>query len=100
MTYNQIILLVYIGLVVIMSLISFTAFLRDKKLAVKGKDRTKEKTLLFLSVFFGAPGAFLGRIVARHKTDKGYFSIVIYFSLLCEIALAIYLGVLAGIVAA
>ncbi|MBP5342730.1 DUF1294 domain-containing protein [bacterium] len=71
------------------------AYFRDKKLAVKQKERTKEKTLLFYAVFFGALGALLGRILAHHKTDKVYFSIVIYFSLLTQAATLALLVLLA-----
>lgn len=79
-------LIIYLGLIVLFSLIALIAYFRDKKLAVKGKERTKEKTLLFLAVFFGSVGAFLGRILAHHKTDKKYFSAVIYFSMLMQAA--------------
>lgn len=78
-------LIIYLGLTVLFSLIALIAYFRDKKLAVKGKERTKEKTLLFLAVFFGSVGAFLGRILAHHKTDKKYFSMVIYFSMLMQV---------------
>ena len=86
MTLNQIILIAYLALVVLMSFVALIAFMRDKKLAEKQKERTKEKTLLFYSVFFGALGALVGRIIAHHKTDKFYFSVVIYFSLLTQLA--------------
>ena len=45
-------LIIYLGLTVLFSFIALIAYFRDKKLAVKGKERTKEKTLLFLAVFF------------------------------------------------
>ena len=79
-------LVIYLGLTVFFSLVALVAYFRDKKLAIKGKERTKEKTLLFLAVFFGSVGAFLGRILAHHKTDKKYFSMVIYFSMLMQAA--------------
>ena len=85
MTPTTIYLIIYLGLTVLFSLIALIAYFRDKKLAVKGKERTKEKTLLFLAVFFGSVGAFLGRILAHHKTDKKYFSMVIYFSMLMQV---------------
>ena len=88
-------LLIYLGLTVFFSLLALVAYFRDKKLAVKGKERTKEKTLLFLAVFFGSVGAFLGRILAHHKTDKVYFSIVIYFSMLLQAATIAVLAFLA-----
>ena len=91
----KIYLLIYLGLTVFFSFIALIAYFRDKKLAVKGKERTKEKTLLFLAVFFGSIGAFLGRILAHHKTDKGYFSIVIYFSMLMQAATILALAIMA-----
>ena len=86
MTAPVIYLIIYLGLTVFFSFVALIAYFRDKKLAVKGKERTKEKTLLFLAVFFGSVGAFLGRILAHHKTDKKYFSMVIYFSMLMQAA--------------
>lgn len=88
-------LLGYLGLTVLFSLIALVAYFRDKKLAIKGKERTKEKTLLFLAVFFGSVGAFLGRILAHHKTDKKYFSMVIYFSMLMQAATIVALVIMA-----
>ncbi len=67
-SYHTWLFIIDAGLIVLMSLLAFVAFLRDKKLAVKGAMRTKEKTLLGLAVLNGAIGAFLGRIVAHHKT--------------------------------
>ncbi|MBP5357414.1 MAG: DUF1294 domain-containing protein [Clostridia bacterium] len=95
MTPNLIILLVYIALTIVFSLAAIVLFSKDKKLAVQGKERIKEKTLLFLAVFFGSIGALVGRLIARHKTDKKYFSLVIYFSLLMQIVTAVVLIVLA-----
>ncbi len=97
MTYQQIIFVAYLGVLALLSLIAFSAFLSDKKKAVKGAERTKEKVLLGLAAFGGAIGAFFGRIVAHHKTDKSYFSIVIYFSLLLQVGVAVLLGVFAFI---
>ena len=84
MSNNMILLIAYVGLIVIMSLIAIVAYASDKRKAIKGKERTKEKTLLFYAVFFGALGSLIGRILAHHKTDKIYFSIIIWFSLLLQ----------------
>ncbi len=75
----------------LMSVIAFFTFLRDKKLAEKGKIRIKEKTLLGMTAFGGALGAFLGRLAARHKTNKVYFSIMIIFSLILQLAVFAFL---------
>ncbi len=89
------ILIGYLAMVLIMSLVAIVAYSNDKKKAVKGAERTKEKILLFFGVFFGALGSLIGRIIAHHKTDKSYFSIVIYFSLLTQVATLAYLAYIA-----
>lgn len=79
-------LLIYIGYILLLSILTFFAYGRDKSLAKKSNGkRMKEKTLLGLTAFGGAIGAFLGRIVFRHKTDKIYFSFTIYMSILFEL---------------
>lgn len=95
MTFNQGLFLGYLALIVIVSLIAIIAYLSDKKKAIKGVERTKEKTLLFYAVFFGALGSLFGRIIAHHKTDKIYFSIVIIYSLILQAAVFTLLGYLA-----
>lgn len=84
MTYERIILIIYIAYIVLSSIMTFLLFCKDKKIAVKGGDRIKEKTLLSFVVFGGAIGGFIGRLVARHKTDKVYFSFTIYLSILLQ----------------
>ena len=96
--YNLYVALGYVALLFIFSIVAIIVYVSDKKKAVKGKERIKEKTLLFFAVFFGAIGSLIGRIIAHHKTDKVYFSIVIYFSLLMEIitaAVVFYLAIAA-----
>lgn len=95
MTFHTILFLADIALLVLMSLVSFVAFLSDKKKAVKGKERTKEKTLLMTAVLNGAYGAFAGRIIAHHKTDKGYFSFTIYMGMLFQTAVLVILALFA-----
>ena len=94
MKYFFVCLIIYCSLIFIFSLISIIAYANDKKKAIKGMERTKEKDLLFLAVFFGALGSVIGRIISHHKTDKAYFSIVIYFSLLLQIATFLFIGYL------
>lgn len=84
MKYEQLILLIFCGILIFMSLITFFLFVIDKKKAINGSMRIQEKTLLGFTVFGGAIGALIGRLVARHKTDKIYFSLTIYFAILTE----------------
>lgn len=91
MTYRQILLIIYVIYIVLMSFFTLILFKKDKKRAIKGDIRIKEKSLLFSSAFGGGLSALIGRIMFHHKTDKKYFSIVIYLSTLCEILVLILL---------
>ena len=97
MTYEQIIFIVYAGLLVLNSFIAFCLFGKDKKMAQKGGGpvRIKEKTLLGSVAFGGAFGGFLGRLVAHHKTEKKYFSFTIYLSMLLEVLTLVVLAIMA-----
>ena len=83
--YNKVLFIVYAALIVLNSLIAIVMYANDKKKAIKGQIRTKEKNLLIIAVLNGSIGSLIGRIVAHHKTDKTYFSITIYFALLCQV---------------
>lgn len=92
MSYNLILLIVYVAYLVIMSFAAVFTYVKDKDIAVRGKGmRIQEKTLLRLGVLGGAIGSFFGRKIAHHKTDKVYFSIVIYLSLLLQIGVLVLL---------
>lgn len=97
MTYNQILLCVYVVYLLVFSVIAFATYGKDKKMAKNGTEvRVKEKTLLGLSIFGGGIGALLGRLFFHHKTNKVYFSIVIYFSLLTQIAVLVLMILTVG----
>ena len=87
MWLEKIIFIAYIGWLFILSIIAFFLYKKDKKLATQssGPNRIKEKTLLSTTALGGAIGAYFGRILFHHKTDKKYFSLTIYFSILVEI---------------
>ena len=89
MDKHLLLLIIYASFLAFMSLITFFLFKKDKKMAQGqgGPKRIKEKTLLGFAALGGALGAELGRRLCHHKTDKSYFSLTIYFSLLLEIAL-------------
>ena len=95
MTFEKLIFVISIIYLIFISLITFFIFGIYKYKAKNNKERIKEKTLLFYTAFGGALGAFIGRILFRHKTDKIYFSMTIYFSLLLEIVMVVVLGYLA-----
>jgi len=78
MTNHQIAITAYAGYLILLSLITFIAYGADKKKAIKGAYRTKEKTLLLLSFFGGAFGGYPAMLVFRHKTkgEHWYFTFV------------------------
>ena len=74
--------------VLVMNVVTFTAFGIDKLKAVKGKWRISESTLLLLSMCFGSVGQLAGMKVFHHKTHKWYFwlmgiiSFILHFGIL------------------
>lgn len=87
----SIILIIYILIMIISSSIAFILFFADKKAAINNNNRIKEKTLLGFVAYGGALGGLLGSILARHKTNKIYFTISIYLGLICQVAALILL---------
>ncbi len=94
MNYNQKILIIYGGILILMSLITFITYGIDKAKAKKETRRIKEKTLLEMTILGGAIGALFGRIIFHHKTNKIYFSITIYLSLIAQISLMVLAAIL------
>ena len=91
MTTKQIVIIAYASYLVLLSLITFIAYGVDKKKAIKGKYRTKEKTLLSLSFLGGAFGGYPAMLIFRHKTkgEHWYFTAVNWLGLALHIALMI-----------
>lgn len=89
--YYKILTIIYCAFLLLMSLIMLWLYKNDKKRAIKGQNRIKEKNLLLGSILGGAIGSFVGRIVFQHKIDKKYFSFVIYLNLLLEAVVLIIL---------
>ncbi len=83
--YIDYVLITYTAYLFFVSIISFNIYHKDKKLAIKGQERIKEKTLLSSAIYGGAIGSFLGRIVFHHKTNKIYFSIIINLSMIIQL---------------
>ena len=89
MTTKQIVIIAYASYLVLLSFITFIAYGADKRKAKKGKYRTKEKTLLFLSFLGGAFGGYPAMLIFRHKTkgEHWYFTVVNWLGLLIHITL-------------
>ena len=86
LTTKQIVIISYAAYLVLLSLITFIAYGVDKKKAIKGKYRTKEKTLLSLSFFGGAFGGYPAMLIFRHKTKGEHW----YFTAVNLLGLAIH----------
>ena len=80
---------IYAAYLLVMSIITCILYKKDKAMAQGGggAKRIKEKTLLGFTALGGAIGAQIGRKLFHHKTDKSYFSLTIWFSILMELAL-------------
>jgi len=66
-------MLYYIATMVLMSIITYFFYLKDKIQARKNLWRIKESTLLLLSLFLGAMGGLIAMHHHRHKTKHWYF---------------------------
>ena len=79
------ILLVYL---MIMTIITFLIYSKDKTLAIKQKKkRISEVVLLTLSILGGALGGYLAMIIRHHKTKHWYFTLtnilgIVFYTLL------------------
>ncbi len=65
----------------IASMFTFLIYVRDKQAAKKTRWRTPEKTLHFLSLLGGWPGAILGQQILRHKSSKKSFQTLFWITL-------------------
>lgn len=82
--------IVVLIILLVMSVITYIAYASDKRKAVKGKYRTKEKTLLSLSFLGGACGGLLAMYGIRHKNRKTEFIIVNFGSLILHIVILFF----------
>lgn len=80
---------IYLGLIILMSIITFILYAIDKKRAIKNKWRIKEATLLLSSFLLGSFGGLIGMYGLRHKTQHWYFVVVNFLSLIIHIVLGV-----------
>jgi len=81
----------YLLIIFIMSIITYISYAFDKRNSVKGKWRTKEKTLLMMSILFGACGGLLAMYMKRHKTQHWYFVLINWISLLLHLVIGYFI---------
>ena len=79
------------SLYVVMSLITFFAYWKDKAAAQAGRWRTPESTLHSLALMGGWPGAVLAQQWLRHKSSKAPFRAVFWFTVVVNVGLFVWL---------
>lgn len=77
---------------VILSCVTFTAYLIDKMAAEQGKRRISETTLHGLAFLGGWPGAYAAQRILRHKTVKQPFQLVFILCVALNILALILIG--------
>jgi uncharacterized membrane protein YsdA (DUF1294 family) len=71
----------------LMSLVTFIAYAYDKSSARNRRWRTQERTLHFMSLFGGWPGALIAQRLFRHKSAKMEFLVIFWLSVVVNCAL-------------
>lgn len=82
----------FLAYLAIMCIFTFMAYGIDKKKAEIGAWRTKEKTLLGMSLAGGALGGLAAMKVFRHKTKHAYFWYINYAAAALHAVLFIWLA--------
>jgi uncharacterized membrane protein YsdA (DUF1294 family)/cold shock CspA family protein len=75
-----------LGLYIVASLVTFTAYAFDKSAAKEGTWRTQESTLHLLSLVGGWPGALVAQQKLRHKSKKQSFRTVFWITVMLNCA--------------
>lgn len=74
------------------SAITFLTYAIDKSAARRGAWRTPERTLHFLALAGGWPGALLAQQLLRHKTAKLPFRVTFWATVIVNLAGLVLLG--------
>ncbi len=80
-------IVIYLGIVLVVSVICFAAYGLDKRQAINGGRRVPERTLQIMALLGGWPGALLGQRQFRHKTKKMSFLIVFWLVVMLHVAI-------------
>jgi uncharacterized membrane protein YsdA (DUF1294 family) len=70
---------------VVISVICFAAYARDKRAARAGRWRTRESTLLLLGLVGGWPGGLIAQRTLRHKNRKRGFQAVFWLTAIVDL---------------
>ncbi len=78
------------GYIALMSVVTLALYGVDKARARRSAWRIRERTLLVFAFLGGAPGAFLGMLAFRHKTQHLKFTLLVPIALVLWIAIAVF----------
>lgn len=81
----------FILIVICINIFSFLIYGLDKYFAKKNMWRISEKALLLFALLLGAPGAYAGMQIFRHKTKKPIFYIGVPVLFIANICIIYYL---------
>lgn len=73
---------IIIGFYIVVSVLTFGLYAKDKSAAQTGKWRTAESTLHLFSLVGGWPGAAIAQSQLRHKSKKTSFRVVYWFTVI------------------
>ena len=76
---------------IVINLITFTAFGADKLFAIKKRSRISERTLLLLSFVGGSVGGLSGMYLFWHKIRKLKFTLAVPLMLILHVAAFLYI---------
>lgn len=74
-----------VGYYLVIGLVTFAVYAKDKWAARKEAWRTPEKTLHLLALLGGWPGALLAHRYLRHKSQKRSFRLVFWLTVLLHV---------------
>ena len=75
----------------LLSLLTFGVYWRDKRAAIRGDWRTPERTLQLLGLLGGWPGGYLAQRLLRHKSSKRSFQIEFWLSVVLNVLVLVWL---------
>ncbi|HVK92347.1 MAG TPA: DUF1294 domain-containing protein [Mycoplana sp.] len=78
-----------VAILLLVNVLAFLAFWRDKEAARAGEWRVPERMLLGLALVGGSLGAVLAQRLLRHKTRKEPFRSMLKLIIGCQLAFAI-----------
>ena len=78
------------GYIALMSVAAFALYGVDKARSKRRAWRIRERTLLLFAFLGGAPGAFLGMLAFRHKTQHLKFTLLVPIALVLWIAITVF----------